>query len=181
MAPALRGRQTQFYIDVVYGIALAIGFGYLLFVGMDARVAAFQGGLVLGYILRVWENMSVYERILEEEVAQEAESRVAEEIEEQIPTEAEEQVAREIEEQVPTEAEERVSQEIEDRIPTEAEAQVAREIEEQVPEGMEERVTAEAEEQVVEEAETELLERLGEVDEDLAAELRARLEERAER
>ena len=47
------GRQTQFYIDTVYGLVFSLGFGYLLFVGMDPRIAAFQGGLVLGYFLRV--------------------------------------------------------------------------------------------------------------------------------
>lgn len=117
MRSGFRGRQTQFYIDVVYGIAFAIGFGYLLFVGMDARIAAFQGGLILGYFLRVWENMTVYERILEEEVAEEAEEAVAEEIEAQVPTEAKEAVADEIEDQV--------ADEMEDRITTEAEKRVA--------------------------------------------------------
>lgn len=162
MRSGFRGRQTQFYIDVVYGIAFAIGFGYLLFVGMDARIAAFQGGLILGYFLRVWENMTVYERILEEEVAEEAEEAVAEEIEAQVPTEAEEAVADEIEEQVPLEAEEAVADEIED----------------QVADEMEDRITTEAEKRVADQAETELLDRLGEIDEELAADLRERLEER---
>ena len=44
-----------------------LGFGYLLFVGLDARIAAFQGGLILGYFLRVWENMMMYERILQDD------------------------------------------------------------------------------------------------------------------
>jgi hypothetical protein len=82
------GRQTQFHIDVVYGLAFSIGFGYLLLYGMDPRVGALEGGLVLGYFLRVWENMSVYEQILEEEVAEEAEDAVATEVEAQVPAEA---------------------------------------------------------------------------------------------
>jgi len=71
----LRGRQTQFYIDVIYGIGFAGAFAYLLFVDMDPRIAAFQGGLVLGYILRVWENMTIYERILHEEVEEKMDDR----------------------------------------------------------------------------------------------------------
>ena len=85
----LSGRQTQFHIDVVYGLAFSAGFGYLLFVGLDPRVAAFEGGLVLGYFLRVWENMTVYERVLEQEVAERAEAQVSEEVAEQVPAEAE--------------------------------------------------------------------------------------------
>ncbi len=88
---------------------------------MDGRIAAFQGGLVLGYFLRVWENVTAYERILDEEAAQEAEAAVADEIEDQIPAEVEEQLA--------------------------------------------------------DDAETELLDRFGEIDEELADELREKLEE----
>lgn len=115
MAIQLRGHQTQFYIDLVYGIAFSIGFGYLLFLGMDPRVAAFEGGLVLGYFLRVVENMSVYERILEEEVAGEAEEAVAAEVEEQVPAEAQEQVSAEVEERI-GDVDEQVEQEVEARI-----------------------------------------------------------------
>lgn len=115
-----RGRQTRFYIDLVYGLAFSLGFGYLMLFGMDPRVAAFQGGLVLGYFLRVWENMSVYEQVLEEEVAEEAEEAVAEEVAERVPDEAEEQVAVEVEDQVhdevAAEVEEQVTDEIEERV-----------------------------------------------------------------
>ena len=138
-----RGRQTQFYIDIVYGIAFSLGFGYLLFVGMDPRIAAFQGGLVLGYFLRVWENMSVYERILEEEVAAEAEDAVAEELETQGPDRAEEQIAEEVEAQVEPEVEaqveDRVASELEERVPEE----VTSEVEERVEETVDERIGAE--------------------------------------
>lgn len=43
---------------------------------------------------------------------------------------------------------------------------------------MEDRITTEAEKRVADQAETELLDRLGEIDEELAADLRERLEER---
>ena len=116
----LRGRQTQFYIDLIYGLGFAVGFGYLLFVGMNPLVAAFQSGLVLGYFLRVWENMSVYERILHEEVAAEAEEVVADEIEDTMPGEVEEAVAEEAEDAVPeevtAEVEKQVAQEMTDEI-----------------------------------------------------------------
>lgn len=131
-----RGRQTQFYIDIVYGGAFAVGFGYLLFVGMDPRVAAFQGGLVLGYFLRVWENMSIYERILQEEIAEEAEEVVAEEVADRVPGEAEEQVAQEVEQQVSDE----VTAEIEHQVPEEVTAEVEERIDEEVEEQIDERV-----------------------------------------
>lgn len=114
-----RGKQTQFYIDIVYGVAFSAGFGYLLFVGMDPRIAAFQGGLVLGYFLRVWENMSVYERILEEEIAAEAEDAVAEEVEQRVQPE----VTAEVEQRVPEEIEEtvdgRIEKEVKERVSSE--------------------------------------------------------------
>jgi len=96
----LQGRQTQFYIDLIYGIGFAVGFGYLIFVGMNPMVAAFQSGLVLGYFLRVWENMSVYERILQEEVAAEAEEAVAHEIEDTMPDEIKKRVGEQMKERL---------------------------------------------------------------------------------
>lgn len=134
----LRGRQTQFYIDIIYGIVFGAGFGYLLFVEMDPRIAAFQGGLVLGYFLRVWENMTVYERILHEEVAAEAEEAVAGEVAAQLPSAAEAEVAREIEDQVPDE----VTAEIERQIPAEVEEQVGDEIEAQLDDRVAQEVEA---------------------------------------
>lgn len=129
----LRGRQTQFYIDIIYGIMFGVGFGYLLLVDMDPRIAAFQGGLVLGYFLRVWENMVVYERILHEEVAAEAEEAVAGEVAAQLPSAAETEVAREIEEQIPEE----VTAEVERQVPTEVTAEVEEQIDDRVAEEVE--------------------------------------------
>jgi hypothetical protein len=128
----LRGRQTQFYIDLIYGLGFAGGFGYLLFVGMNPLIAAFQSGLVLGYFLRVWEKMSVYERILHEEVAAEAEEAVAEEAELAVAEEAEEAVAREVEATVADEVEERVGEEVDERFDDEIDERVSEEVEEQV-------------------------------------------------
>lgn len=124
----LRGRQTQFYIDLIYGLGFAGGFGYLLFVGMNPMIAAFQSGLVLGYFLRVWENMSVYERILQEEVAAEAEEAVAEEAEQAVAAEAEAAVAQEVEDAVTQEVERQVPEEMADEI----EERVGEEVEEQM-------------------------------------------------
>jgi hypothetical protein len=151
------GRQTQFYIDVVYGLVFTVGFGYLLFVGMDPRIVAFEGGLVLGYFLRVWENMTVYERVLEDEVAAEAEDAVAEEVEQRVPAEAEAQVEAEVEDQV----QEEVEAEVTDRMQGEVEDQVQAEVEDQVPD----------------EVANELVAQVSEIDADLAAELEAHLEE----
>jgi hypothetical protein len=123
----LEGRQTQFYIDLVYGLGFAAGFGYLL-VDLDPRVVAFQGGLVFGYFLRVWENMTVYERILHEEIAAEAEAVVAEEAEEAVAEEAEEAVADE----VTAEVEKQVGAEVGDRVDAALDERVAEEVEEQM-------------------------------------------------
>ena len=123
----LEGRQTQFYIDLVYGLGFAAGFGYLL-VDLDPRVVAFQGGLVFGYFLRVWENMTVYERILHEEIAAEAEAVVAEEAEEAVAEEAEEAVADE----VTAEVEKQVGSEVGDRVDAALDERVAEEVEEQM-------------------------------------------------
>ena len=145
----LSGRQTQFYIDLIYGIGFSAGFGYLLFVGMNPLVAAFQSGLVLGYFLRVWENMSVYERILHEEVAAEAEEVVADEIEDTMPEEVEDAIAEELEDTMPEEVEEAVAEEVE--------GVVAEKAEDAVPE----EVTQEVEKQVAEEIADQIRKRVG--------------------
>lgn len=144
----LRGRQTQFYIDLIYGLGFAVGFGYLLFVGMNPLIAAFQSGLVLGYFLRVWEKMSVYERILHEEVAAEAEEAVAEEAELAVAEEAEEAVAREAEAAVAEEAEEAVAREVEATVADEVEERVGEEVDERFDDEIDERVSEEVEEQI---------------------------------
>lgn len=203
MATPLRGRQTQFYIDLLYGVAFALGFGYLLAFGLDARVAAFEGGLVLGYFLRVLENMQVYERILEEEVASEAEERVEAEVEETVPEQVEaeveetvpEEIEAEVEERVPerieSDVEERVVDEVEERVEAGVEERVADEVESEVSDGVESQVADEVESQVADEveerivdgererlvdaAESALLDRIGAVDEELAERLREHL------
>ena len=195
MATPLRGRQTQFYIDLLYGVAFALGFGYLLAFGLDARVAAFEGGLVLGYFLRVLENMQVYERILEEEVASEAEERVEAEVEETVPEQVEaeveetvpEEIEAEVEERVPerieSDVEERVVDEVEERVEAEVEERVADEVESEVSDGVESQVADEVEERIVDgererlvdAAESALLDRIGAVDEELAERLREHL------
>lgn len=128
----LQGQQTQFYIDIIYGIGFAGAFGYLLFVGMDPKIAAFQGGLVFGYILRVWEKMTVYERILREEVAAEAETEVAREIEEQVPGEVTAEVEKQVPEEMAHEIEEQVGEEMDERFEEEFDERVAEEVEEQI-------------------------------------------------
>ena len=117
---AFSGHRTQFYVDIVYGAVMVAGFGYLLLVEMNPVVVAFLGGAVFGYILRVWENMSVYERAIAERaeaaVEAEAEAAVTAEAEDAVPEKAEEAVAAEVEEQVDEEladdVEERVDEEI---------------------------------------------------------------------
>ena len=191
MATPLRGRQTQFYIDLLYGVAFALGFGYLLAFGLDARVAAFEGGLVLGYFLRVLENMQVYERILEEEVASEAEERVEAEVEETVPEEIEAEVEERVPERIESDVEERVVDEVEERVEAEVEERVADEVESEVSDGVESQVADEVESQVADEveerivdgererlvdaAESALLDRIGAVDEELAERLREHL------
>ena len=111
-----QGRQTQFYIELLYGALFIGGFAYLVF-RVDPRVAAFEGGLVVGYLLRVWEKMSIYERILQDIVSQEAETQVASEVGEQVgdevTAEVEEQVG-DVDERIEREVDERVAEEIEE-------------------------------------------------------------------
>lgn len=161
------GRQTEFSIDLAYGIAFTLGFGYMMVFGMDARVAAFQGGLVLGYFLRVWEKMTVYERVLQEEVADAAESQVEEEVEMQVPDAAEEQVADEVAEQVPGEVAFRVEEQVQET--------VAEDVEEEVAARVQEEVAGEVPEETV----RALVERIDELDADLAADLEETFEIRA--
>ena len=70
-----QGRETQFHIELLYGALFVGGFVYLVF-RVDPRVAAFEGGLVVGYLLRIWEKMSIYERIIQEAVSEAAETQV---------------------------------------------------------------------------------------------------------
>lgn len=131
----LQGKQTQFHIELVYGLLFIAGFAVLAF-RVDPRIAAFEGGLVVGYLLRIWEKMAIYERILEEMVSREAETQVASEVDNQVAAEVEEQVgdevAAELEQQVgdevAAEVEQQVGDEVDDRIGEEVQTQVEEEI-----------------------------------------------------
>lgn len=149
------GQQTQFYIDIVYGVLFAGGFGILLFGGLDVRIAAFQGGLVLGYFLRVWERMSVYERILREEVAAEAHDAVTSEIDQHVPDEAQEAVADEAAEAVARE----VAAELDEQVEPEVTAEVERQVAEEMAAEIKERVT----EEVTKQVDREIEERIAEI------------------
>jgi len=120
----LQGRQTQFYIEFLYGFLFIAGFALLMF-QFDPRIAAFEGGLVVGYILRVWEKMSIYERIIEESVSEAAESQVEAELDEQVP----EEVQTEVQAQVPAEVETELDEQVQEQVTDEVEERVADEVE----------------------------------------------------
>jgi cobalamin biosynthesis protein CbiD len=129
-----QGRETQFHIELLYGALFIAGFAYLAF-RVDPRVAAFEGGLVVGYLLRIWEKMSIYERILQEAVSREAETQVEAEVEAQV-DQVEERVDEQVEEQVDERLDRRVEEQVgrveervDDRIETEVEKQVDEQIE----------------------------------------------------
>ena len=138
----LQGRQTQFYIELLYGVLFIGGFAFLVF-RVDPRVAAFEGGLVAGYLLRIWEKMSIYERILEGIVSQEAETQVASEVEEQV-EDVDERIEREVDEQVGEEITAEVEEQVGDEITAEVEEQV---------EDVDERIEREVDERIAEEIE----------------------------
>jgi hypothetical protein len=106
-----RGRQTQFSVELLDGILFIAGFGYLV-LRIDPRVAAFEGGLVVGYLLRVWEKMSISERILEEVVPREARQQV----EAEVAAEVDARVAAEVAQQVGAEFEARLDEAVERRV-----------------------------------------------------------------
>ena len=110
-----QGRETQFHIELLYGALFVGGFAYLVF-RVDPRVAAFEGGLVVGYLLRVWEKMSIYERILQEAVSREAETQVEAEVEERVGEQVEERVDEQVEETAGELVEETVDERIEERV-----------------------------------------------------------------
>ena len=138
----LQGRQTQFYIELLYGVLFIGGFAFLVF-RVDPRVAAFEGGLVVGYLLRIWEKMSIYERILEGIVSREAETQVASEVEEQV-EDVDERIEREVDEQVGEEITAEVEEQVGDEITAEVEEQV---------EDVDERIEREVDERIAEEIE----------------------------
>ncbi|WP_276272670.1 hypothetical protein [Haloarcula litorea] len=106
-----RERRTQFYVELLYGALFIAGFAYLVF-RFDPRVAAFEGGLVVGYLLRVWEKMSIYERVIEETVSEAAEAQVETEVERQVSDE----VAAEVEQQVDAAVDDRIDDRVEQQV-----------------------------------------------------------------
>lgn len=155
----LRGRQTQFYIDIIYGLTFSAGFGYLFFVETDPRVVTFQGGLVLGYFLRVWENMVVYEKILHEEVAAEAEEAVAVEVADQLPSATESEVAEKVEERVPEEVTSEIERQVPDEVTAEVEERVQKEMDEQIEDEIDRRIDDEIDDRVAEEVKAQMSDR----------------------
>jgi len=83
MFESLRGRRTQFYIDVLYGVLFFVSVVYLIY-EMTPLAAGFVGGIVIGYFLHVWEKMVTYEQILQERVSAEAQRQVSTEVDEQV-------------------------------------------------------------------------------------------------
>ena len=107
-AEVTRGDEIE-YLEGATGHA--IGSLVFLVFRVDPRVAAFEGSLVAGYLLRIWEKMSIYERILEGIISQEAETQVASEVEEQV---------KDVDERIEREVDERIAEEVADgeRAPT---------------------------------------------------------------
>lgn len=114
----LQGWQTMFQIELLYGVLFVGGFAVLVY-RFDPRVAAFEAGLVVGYILRVWEKMSIYERAIQRAVSEEAEAQVQAEAEQRVQAEAEQRVGDEVAEQVPAEVDERVEEELAEQVEAE--------------------------------------------------------------
>ena len=141
-----QGRETQFHIELLYGALFVGGFAYLVF-RVDPRVAAFEGGLVVGYLLRVWEKMSIYERILQEAVSREAETQVEAEVEEQVGEQVEERVEEQVGEQVEETVGERVEKRVDERVEQTVGEEVKERVDEQVEAEVEERIEAETDEQ----------------------------------
>jgi hypothetical protein len=139
----LRGRRTQFYIDVLYGVLFLAAFAYLVY-SMTPAVAGFAGGLVVGYFLHVWEKMVTYERILQESVSAEAERQVSSEVDEQVGDRIEERVGEEVEQKaerrVEEKVEEHVEEDVKDRVQEKVDERVQEHVEEFVDERVEERV-----------------------------------------
>lgn len=110
-----QGKQTQFHVELLYGLLFIAGFGFLVF-RVDPRVAAFEGGLVVGYLLRIWEKMSIYERILEEAVSREAQSQVEAEVEEQVEAEVDKQVEEQVDEQIDEQIDEQLDEQLDEQV-----------------------------------------------------------------
>lgn len=119
----LQGWQTVFQIELLYGVLFVGGFAVLVY-RFDPLVAAFEAGLVVGYILRVWEKMSIYERAIRQAVSDEAEAQVQAEAEQRVQAEAEQRVGDEVAEEVGERVEaavaEQVAAEVTDRLEEES-------------------------------------------------------------
>jgi uncharacterized membrane protein YheB (UPF0754 family) len=135
-----QGRGTQFHIELLYGALFIGGFAYLVF-RVDPRVAAFEGGLVVGYLLRVWEKMSIYERIIQETASEAAETQVEEEVGEQVEERVDEQVEERVEERVDTRIESQVREEVEERVDEQVEEKVEQQVDEHIDTGEESEAT----------------------------------------
>ena len=135
-----QGRGTQFHIELLYGALFIGGFAYLVF-RVDPRVAAFEGGLVVGYLLRVWEKMSIYERIIQETMSEAAETQVEEEVGEQVEERVDEQVEERVEERVDTRIESQVREEVEERVDEQVEEKVEQQVDEHIDTGEESEAT----------------------------------------
>jgi uncharacterized membrane protein YheB (UPF0754 family) len=150
----LQGWQTMFGIELLYGVLFVGGFAVLVY-RFDPRVAAFEAGLVVGYILRVWEKMSIYERAIQDAVSEEAEQRVQAEAEQRVGDEVAEQVAAEVDKRVADEVADEVAAEVDERVPEKVEETVTEEVDERVEEEVAEQVTAEVDERLEDAPETD--------------------------
>ncbi|WP_226480452.1 hypothetical protein [Natrinema amylolyticum] len=153
-----QGKQTQFHIELVYGLLFIAGFAVLAF-RVDPRIAAFEGGLVVGYLLRIWEKMTIYERLLEEMVSREAETQVAAEVDEQVADE----VAAEVDDQVADE----VAAELDDQVADEVAAEVEERVEDEVAAEVEQQVGDEVDDRIGDEVRAQVEEEIGDLDEQI--------------
>jgi hypothetical protein len=131
-------RETQFYVELAYGLLFVGGFAFLA-VRVDPRVAAFEGGLVVGYLLRVYEKMAIYERVLESAVSAEAESQVAEAVDDQVG----DAVAEEVEDAVAAEVDAELDDAVEAEVQAELDDAVAEEVEAELDDAVADEVDAE--------------------------------------
>lgn len=142
----LEGRRTQFAIDLLYGLLFVAGFLYLVLVRFEPLVAAFLGGIVIGYFLHVWEKMSTYERVLQEAVTAEAERQVGAEIEREVAPSVEAEVEKQVGQEIDREVGPSVEAEVEEQVGQAVEKEVERQVGERVDEEVERRVSEQLEE-----------------------------------
>lgn len=139
MPPSTNG-WARFRIDLIYGTALLVSVGYLAAVEMDPRVLAFTTGLVAGYVLRVWEKMSVYRELVSEEAEQAVEAELGEQVGDRVEARLDEQVGEhvkacldeQVDEHVEACLDEQVSEQIESELDEHLGDRLDREIEDRV-------------------------------------------------